>query len=282
MEHIMLRLTRILSSRSWFVERLVEFYPRSSLLLGLNVNRGAEVCIRFRLPGNKHLFFPFPEVMCTVLHELAHCEISRHDKKFWALYHQLVRECEAVETQLAQEGVTLYPPTPPQELQKGKKQSPTKRKNTKFSGGHRLGCVTPAPKTPEELRSMVARRGRERYQEFLLQRYRIERGDTWFEEHPPDVVLESSYKGVRGSWKCQRCGFDNTESALVCDSCSDFLTETAGKKRPRSPSPSRMGHQRLHEREREVAEKVTQPANRDAVPVIIVSENDSAIEYVDA
>lgn len=112
MTHIMQRLEFILQTRGWYVHHLREFYPRSLRLLGLNVQKGEEICIRFRIPGCKQQFLPFPEVMCTVLHELAHCLCSRHDKKFWELYASLVLECERLEVKLLGKGIPLYPNCP--------------------------------------------------------------------------------------------------------------------------------------------------------------------------
>lgn len=109
MTHIRQRLSGILKTRGWYVHHLKEFYPRSMSLLGLNVGKGQEICIRFRIPGNKHQFLPFPEVMCTVLHELVHCVYSRHDKKFWEMYAALVVECETLEVELVKKGLPLYP-----------------------------------------------------------------------------------------------------------------------------------------------------------------------------
>lgn len=116
MKFIRMRIDHILPLRGWHIGTLKEFYPRARSLLGLNINKGSEICVRFRIPGTKNAFLPFHEVLCTTLHELAHCEISRHDASFWALYYDLVRECERLETALVAQGAPLYPPqTEPQD-----------------------------------------------------------------------------------------------------------------------------------------------------------------------
>lgn len=110
MRHIRQRIDVLLPRRGWRVGVLKEFYPRGAALLGLNVNAGAEVCVRFRVPGRKFQFLPFHEVLCTTLHEFAHCEISPHNSAFWNLYYELVREAEALEVNLISRGINIYPP----------------------------------------------------------------------------------------------------------------------------------------------------------------------------
>lgn len=112
MDHLLQRARVLLPRRGWRVGVLKEFYPRGASLLGLNVNRGSEVCVRFRVPGRKREFLPFHEVLCTTLHEFAHCVHSRHDTSFWNLYYDLVRECEALEVEMIAQGKPLYPVIP--------------------------------------------------------------------------------------------------------------------------------------------------------------------------
>ncbi|KAG5494676.1 hypothetical protein JIQ42_02291 [Leishmania sp. Namibia] len=109
MEHILQRARVLLPRRGWRVGLIKEFYPRGASLLGLNVNAGSEVCIRFRIPGKKNEFLPFHEVLCTALHEFTHCAHARHDRSFWNLYYDLVKECEALEVTMIQQGMQLYP-----------------------------------------------------------------------------------------------------------------------------------------------------------------------------
>lgn len=94
MRELKMRADPILKSRGWRVLELKEFFPRDSRLLGLNVNRGQEVCVRFREPSNRAVFFPLEAVVGTLLHELVHCKIAPHNRSFWLLYHELVREEE--------------------------------------------------------------------------------------------------------------------------------------------------------------------------------------------
>jgi hypothetical protein len=58
-------------------------------LLGLNVNRGAEVKLRLRPDGRDNEFMPYEEVLDTMLHELAHNARSPHDAQFYKLWDEL-------------------------------------------------------------------------------------------------------------------------------------------------------------------------------------------------
>lgn len=55
---------------------LLEFYPRSPALAGLNVGGGAggtsEIKIRLRRPGQEGEFFHYEHILGTMLHELVH------------------------------------------------------------------------------------------------------------------------------------------------------------------------------------------------------------------
>lgn len=169
MEHLLQRARHILPRRGWHVHVLKEFYPRGASLLGLNVNQGSEVCVRFRVPGSKTEFLPFHEVLCTTLHEFAHCRVSQHNRQFWNLYYELVRECEALEVSMVAQGVSLYPayvstasstPSPSPSLRKagkgrvlGGRAASTKDTTARAAGGVAVRggrtrtVVVPSPRT---------------------------------------------------------------------------------------------------------------------------------------
>lgn len=88
------RANMLLKAHGWAVMHMAEFYPRSQNLLGLNVNKGEKIQIRFRRADNKNVFLPFEEIMCTVVHELVHNTISPHNAAFDALNRKLIAECE--------------------------------------------------------------------------------------------------------------------------------------------------------------------------------------------
>ncbi|TVY18388.1 DNA-dependent metalloprotease WSS1 [Lachnellula arida] len=86
----------IMRARNWRVGVLTEFYPDTQNLLGLNVNKGQQILLRLRYPGDKNQFIPHEQVVDTMLHELSHNEIGPHNKAFHALWDQLRKEYEAL------------------------------------------------------------------------------------------------------------------------------------------------------------------------------------------
>lgn len=55
-------------------EQLSEFSPRNPGLLGLNVNRGAEVKIRLRPARDEESFYDWNHILGTMLHEVGSWE----------------------------------------------------------------------------------------------------------------------------------------------------------------------------------------------------------------
>jgi DNA-dependent metalloprotease WSS1 len=89
------RLVRPLMRKyKWSVGKLVEFFPRDSHLLGLNVNQGEKICLRLRPPQDATAFLPYNEIVGTMLHELTHNNIGPHNKEFYKFYDSLWDQCE--------------------------------------------------------------------------------------------------------------------------------------------------------------------------------------------
>ena len=53
--------------------------------MGLNIGGGAEVKLRLRRPNNEWDFFPYEQVLDTMLHELCHNEYGPHNSGFYNL-----------------------------------------------------------------------------------------------------------------------------------------------------------------------------------------------------
>ena len=79
LKRVALQVQPIMRKRQWTVRKLSEFVPKSNNLLGLNVNRGAEVKLRLRPPGQEDSFYPWEHVLGTMLHELCHNNIGPHN-----------------------------------------------------------------------------------------------------------------------------------------------------------------------------------------------------------
>ncbi|KAK3425285.1 DNA-dependent metalloprotease WSS1 isoform X1 [Eucalyptus grandis] len=92
----------IMRKRRWRVKLLSEFCPTNGRLLGLNVGRGVHVKLRLRRPNRDGDFYPYDQVLDTMLHELCHNAHGPHDAKFYKLWDELRKECE----ELMAKGIT--------------------------------------------------------------------------------------------------------------------------------------------------------------------------------
>ncbi|KAM5584471.1 hypothetical protein ABKV19_004042 [Rosa sericea] len=88
----------IMRKHKWRVKLLSEMCPTNPSLLGLNVNRGVHVKLRLRRPNRDLDFYPFDQVLDTMLHELCHNVHGPHDAKFYKLWDELRKECEELMT----------------------------------------------------------------------------------------------------------------------------------------------------------------------------------------
>jgi len=84
----------LMKRRQWRVKLVREFYPKNPSLLGLNVNRGVEVKVRLRQPGDPERFFPYEHILGTMLHELCHNVIGPHNAAFYKLLDEITEEVE--------------------------------------------------------------------------------------------------------------------------------------------------------------------------------------------
>ncbi|KAG0466757.1 hypothetical protein HPP92_018337 [Vanilla planifolia] len=84
----------IMCRRKWRVKLLSEFCPVNPSLMGLNVGAGVEVKLRLRRPNRDWNFFPFEQLLDTMLHELCHIEHGPHNSQFYKLWDELRKECD--------------------------------------------------------------------------------------------------------------------------------------------------------------------------------------------
>lgn len=92
----------IMRKHNWKVRILSEFCPANPALQGLNVGGGAEVKLRLRRPNNEWDFYPYEQILDTMLHELCHNEYGPHNADFYKLLDEIRRECE----ELMAKGIT--------------------------------------------------------------------------------------------------------------------------------------------------------------------------------
>ncbi|KDP39294.1 hypothetical protein JCGZ_01051 [Jatropha curcas] len=94
LEKIAKQVQPIMRKHKWRVKVLSEFCPNNPALLGLNVGGGVQVKLRLRRPNRDWDFFPFDQVLDTMLHELCHNVHGPHNANFYKLWDELRKECE--------------------------------------------------------------------------------------------------------------------------------------------------------------------------------------------
>ncbi|KAJ8431739.1 hypothetical protein Cgig2_028956 [Carnegiea gigantea] len=92
----------IMHKRKWKVQVLSEFCPSNPSLMGLNIGGGAEIRLRLRRPEREWDFFPYEQILDTMLHELCHNEHGPHNADFYKLLDEIRLECE----ELMAKGIT--------------------------------------------------------------------------------------------------------------------------------------------------------------------------------
>ncbi|KAF7831299.1 DNA-dependent metalloprotease WSS1 isoform X1 [Senna tora] len=102
LEKIAKQVQPIMRKHNWRVKVLSEFCPKNPSLLGLNVGAGIHIKLRLRRPNRDLDFFPFHQVLDTMLHELCHNAHGPHNSNFYKLWDELRKECE----ELMAKGVT--------------------------------------------------------------------------------------------------------------------------------------------------------------------------------
>ncbi|KAM6579353.1 hypothetical protein CsatA_003127 [Cannabis sativa] len=94
LENVAKQVQPIMRNHKWRVKLLTEFCPKNPSLLGLNVGGGIQVKLRLRRPNRDWDFFPFDQILDTMLHELCHNAHGPHNASFYKLWDELRKECE--------------------------------------------------------------------------------------------------------------------------------------------------------------------------------------------
>ncbi|KAG7386218.1 hypothetical protein PHYPSEUDO_000539 [Phytophthora pseudosyringae] len=96
LERLAAAVLPILTRRRFRVRRLLEFFPKDGALLGMNVNRGAKIYVRLRPKRTPASFYPYEELLRTLLHELTHMVHGPHNQVFYRYLDELKHEMEAL------------------------------------------------------------------------------------------------------------------------------------------------------------------------------------------
>ncbi|GAB4849936.1 hypothetical protein Ancab_029236 [Ancistrocladus abbreviatus] len=102
LETVAKQVQPIMHKHKWKVRVLSEFCPSNSAILGLNIGHGAEVKLRLRPPNREWDFFPYEQILDTMLHELCHNDHGPHNAEFYKLLDEIRAECE----ELMAKGIT--------------------------------------------------------------------------------------------------------------------------------------------------------------------------------
>uniref|UniRef100_A0A7S3A0P2 Uncharacterized protein n=1 Tax=Rhodosorus marinus TaxID=101924 RepID=A0A7S3A0P2_9RHOD len=92
----------VMQKHQWTVGALKEMYPKGKVgvdpvcVLGLNVNKGAEIQIRLRTDDLRG-FRTYYKLLDVVFHELSHNVHSDHNREFYDLMNQLKREAKELD-----------------------------------------------------------------------------------------------------------------------------------------------------------------------------------------
>ncbi|GJU95455.1 DNA-dependent metalloprotease WSS1-like protein [Tanacetum coccineum] len=183
--------------------------PSNPALLGLNVNGGQEVKLRLRRQNNEWDFFPYEQILDTMLHELCHNQFGPHNADFYNLLDEIRKECEG----LMAKGIT------------GSGQGFDLR-------GKRLGGYSRQPPL-SSLRQKALSAAENRVQRGTL----LPSGPKRLEELPetskasasqelsssealPSKLASSHGEGEpKASWECGVCTLLNEALALTCEAC---------------------------------------------------------------
>ncbi|XP_075523283.1 LOW QUALITY PROTEIN: DNA-dependent metalloprotease WSS1-like [Primulina tabacum] len=246
LEKVAKQVQPIMRKRKWKVRVLSEFWPANPSLLGLNIGGGAEIKLRLRRPNNEWDFFPYAQIVDTMLLELCHNEYGLHNTDFYNLLDEIRKECE----ELMAKGVTGsgqgfdlpgrerlggYSLQPPLSLLRDKARAAAEtrvqREGLLSRGPKRLGgdSSIKAVLSPIQAAAMAAERrlhddmwcgskSVESEGSSKSSEVRVTQGDR---STQTSFVEPISFPGRKDDvmWQCTTCTLLNQTLALTCEAC---------------------------------------------------------------
>ncbi|KAM5579938.1 DNA-dependent metalloprotease WSS1-like [Rosa sericea] len=262
LEKVARQVQPIMRKRKWKVRILSEFSPANPALQGLNIGGGAEVKLRLRRPNNEWDFYPYEQILDTMLHELCHNEHGPHNADFYNLLDEIRRECE----ELMGKGITgtgqgfdlpgrrlggfsrQPPPSSLRQTALAAAESRARRGALLPSGPKRLGGDSniKAALSPIQAAAMAAER---RLHDDLWCGSKSLEGDTNVQGHVgtsqrPQAFTVTNGRSIQTStqpnpgpekvddqskWQCSTCTLLNEELALTCAACATLKDNTKFK-----------------------------------------------------
>lgn len=239
----------IMRKRKWKVKLLSEFSPANPSLLGLNIGGGSEIRIRLRRQNNELDFFPFTQILDTMLHELCHNEYAPHNADFYNLLDEIRKELE----ELMAKGITGSGQgfdLPGRRLGGFSRQPPLTalRQNTLAAAENRKQREALLPSGPMRLGGDSSiKSALSPVQAAAMAAERRLHDDSWCGSKNMDVGgvpeaskssigkndvyaqsrgLGSSHEDgrndVQAMWQCNSCTLLNQALALVCEACGSI------------------------------------------------------------
>ncbi|KAL0354405.1 UNVERIFIED_CONTAM: DNA-dependent metalloprotease WSS1 [Sesamum radiatum] len=259
LEKVAKQVQPIMRKRKWKVRVLSEFCPSNPSLLGLNIGGGAEVKLRLRRPNNEWDFFPYEQILDTMLHELCHNEYGPHNADFYNLLDEIRKECE----ELMAKGITgsgqgfdlpgrrlggysRQPPLPSlRQKALAAAENRARRETLLPHGPKRLGGDTgiKAVLTPVQAAAMAAER--RLHDDLWCGSKSAESGGssensgvhvTLADRITQNSVVDSiSAQGREDDalWQCNTCTLLNQQLALTCEACGTPKNEGTGDQKSR-------------------------------------------------
>ncbi|KAJ9568559.1 hypothetical protein OSB04_004525 [Centaurea solstitialis] len=234
LEKVAKQVQPIMRKRKWKVKILSEFCPPNPALLGLNIDGGAEVKVRLRRQNNEWDFFPYEQILDTMLHELCHNQFGPHNSDFYNLLEEIRKECE----ELMAKGITGSGrgfDLPGRRLGGFSRQPPLSslRQQALSAAEHRAqrGTLLPhGPKrlggdssmraalTPIQAAAMAAER--RLHDDLWCASQAEEAAQTSKDGEPlPSRLVSNTHGETKASWQCGSCTLLNQELALTCEAC---------------------------------------------------------------
>jgi hypothetical protein len=211
----------IMERRRWSVPLMEEFFPRNACLLGLNVNGGEKICVRLRPAAAPDTFYPYEDIVGTVLHELAHIVHGPHKDPFYKLLDEITAECERVLVPFAGEGHALP----------GRARPPADARAVAAAAAERRRQLEAPPRTvggrpsPKSAAEAAARAALRRQQDAL--RCGTDAGAAEVPAGRAGAAAETPRELVPGEWTCAFCTFRNGKAlAPVCEVCATAREST--------------------------------------------------------